>query len=200
MLKGKTLASSSGDSGPPLLTLSKELAKAGLDLNDITIKPLSSSDGLIALENGAVFGGTVSHPNTAVVAKSGSGKLFARSAPMGWPSVNVFFGPTLLADDPETGEAFIRGLRNTYVNHMQGDFMHTTENLEKIAAALEADVDVVTESHRPSTPPRWPSRTTSWSPTNRRSGRSRTISYPEGQEMSSKILDTTFLDHTNTSA
>ena len=99
MLKGKTLSSSSGVAGPPLLTLSQELAKANLTLADVKIKPLSSSDGLIAIENGAVFG-RGSAPNTAKIQESGAGIFITRSAPKGWPSVGVYFGPNLLQEEP----------------------------------------------------------------------------------------------------
>ncbi|WP_166866616.1 MULTISPECIES: ABC transporter substrate-binding protein [unclassified Salinibacterium] len=143
MLKGKTLASSSGVAGPPLLTLSETLAEAGLTLADVEIASMKQTDAVIALENGAIFGATASHPNTATIAEAKSGIMFARSAPKGWPSTNVFFGPNLLSDKPEVGEAFVRALANIYKNHMQGDFMHTPENIELIAAALETDVDVV---------------------------------------------------------
>jgi ABC-type nitrate/sulfonate/bicarbonate transport system substrate-binding protein len=143
MLEGKTLASSSGVAGPPLLTLSQTLAEADLTLADVEIASMKQTDAVIALENGAIFGATASHPNTATIAAAKSGTMFARSAPEGWPSTNVFFGPNLLSDKPEVGEAFVRALANIYTNHMQGDFMHTDENIELIAQVLETDVDVI---------------------------------------------------------
>ncbi|MFF2821605.1 ABC transporter substrate-binding protein [Arthrobacter koreensis] len=143
MLEGKTLASSSGVAGPPLLSLSQTLATEGLTLADVDIKSMKQADTVIAIENGAVFGGTASQPNTAVIEEADSGIFFARSAPEDYPSVNVWFGSTLLDDAPEVGQRFVQALHNTYMNRLQGDWLHNPENIDLISEVLETEVDVL---------------------------------------------------------
>lgn len=145
MLKGKTLASSSGVAGPPLLTLSRELAKEGMTLADVKIQSMKQTDAVLALENGAVFGATASQPNTATIEEKDSGVFFARSAPEDYPSVNLWFGSTLLDEDPETGERFVKALRNVYEKHLQGDWLHDEENMELISEVLETDPAILAE-------------------------------------------------------
>lgn len=142
LLEGQTLASSSGVAGPPLLSLSDELAKAGLTLADVKIQSLKQTDGMIAIENGAVFGGTLSHPNTTPVIEAGTGTWFARSAPVDFPPVSAFFGPTLLNDDPELGERFATALLNTYRTYLQGEYT-TGEWADEMAEVLETDIESV---------------------------------------------------------
>ncbi|WP_152225095.1 MULTISPECIES: ABC transporter substrate-binding protein [Arthrobacter] len=143
MLKGKTLASSSGVAGPPLLSLARTLETEGLTLADVDIKSMKQADTIIAIENGAVFGGTASQPNTAIIEEKDSGVFFARSAPEDYPSVNVWFGSTLLDDAPEVGERFIQALHNTYMNRLQGDWLHDPQNIELISEVLETDVSIL---------------------------------------------------------
>jgi ABC-type nitrate/sulfonate/bicarbonate transport system substrate-binding protein len=200
LLKGQTLASSSGVAGPPLLTLSQELAKANLTLADVTIRPLSSSDGLIAIENGAVFAGTVSAPNTAKIAESGAGTFIARSAPIGWPSVGVFFGPNLLNDRPEVGERFVTALLNIYRTYLQGDFMKG-EWADEFAEVLEVDVNLVTESVSPTYP------TTLTFPENYFEAYEAAwrqipdvLTYGEDRSVAANMIDTRFADYANAHA
>lgn len=143
LLEGQTLASSSGVAGPPLLTLSRTLEEAGLTLADINISSMKQTDTVIAIENGAVFGGTASQPNTTVILEADSGEMFARSAPLDYPSVSLMFGPTLLSDNTAVGDAFVLALLNTYKNHMQGDWLHDEKNIDLIAEVLETDKELL---------------------------------------------------------
>lgn len=143
MLKGQTLASSSGVAGPPLLTLSHALEEGGLSLADVKIQSMKQTDALIALENGAIFGATASQPNTATLIENDSAEFFARSAPEGYPSVNLWFGPSLLEEDPELGQKFVTALHNVYTKHLQGDWLHDEKNIEQISAVLETDVEIL---------------------------------------------------------
>lgn len=197
MLKGKTLASSSGVAGPPLLTLSQELAKANLTLRDIEIKPLSSSDGLIAIENGAVFAGTVSAPNTTKIQESGAGTFIVRSAPEGWPSVGVFFGPNLLKKNPELGERFVTALLNIYRTYMQGDFMKG-EWADEFAKVLETDLQRVTGSPSAKYPTElsFPERyfeqyEEAWRQI------PGVLNFPEDQKVAENLIETRFAEYAN---
>ncbi|MGW0432145.1 ABC transporter substrate-binding protein [Micromonospora sp. NPDC003197] len=200
LLKGKTLASSSGVAGPPLLPLSQELAKANLSLADVTIRPLSSADSLVALENGAVFAGTVSSPNTTTVEKSGTGTFFTRSAPIGWPSVGVFFGRTLLKDSPEIGERFVTALLNIYKKYFQGDFMKG-EWADEFAKVLETDLDQVTDSVSPVYPTEltFPTRyfeeyEAAWRQI------PDVLRYDPGKNVAPNLIDTRFANYANSNA
>jgi len=197
MLKGKTLSSSSGVAGPPLLTLSQELAKANLTLADVKIKPLSSSDGLIAIENGAVFAGTVSAPNTAKIQESGAGIFITRSAPKGWPSVGVYFGPNLLKKNPQLGERFVTALLNIYRTYMQGDYMRG-EWAEKFAEVLETDIDKIKSSPSATYPTElsFPERyfeqyEEAWRQI------PGVLTFPPGQQVSENLIDTRFAEYAN---
>lgn len=143
MLEGKTLASSSGVAGPPLLSLAQTLETQGMDLSDVKIQSMKQADTVIAIENGAVFGGTASQPNTSMIEEKNSGQFFARSAPEDYPSVNLWFGSTLLDDAPEVGERFVQALSNTYMEHLQGDWLHDPNNIEKISQVLDTDVEIL---------------------------------------------------------
>ncbi len=198
MLKGKTLASSSGVAGPPLLTLSQTLEGAGLSLKDVTIQSMKQADTVIALENGAIFGGTASQPNTTTITDSGSGEFFARSAPEGYPSVNVWFGPTLLDGDTEVGERFVAALRTIYEERLQGDWLHDPENADLIAEVLETDVDVLADV--PSTV--YPTEMSfpenfieSYEAAFRQIDG--VLTYPAGESVADEIIDSRFMDAVN---
>ncbi|HEY8532346.1 MAG TPA: hypothetical protein VIL44_00480 [Micromonospora sp.] len=197
MLKGKTLSSSSGVAGPPLLTLSQELAKANLTLADVKIKPLSSADGLVAIENGAVFGGTVSAPNTTKIQKSGAGIFITRSAPKGWPSVGVYFGPNLLKKDPQTGERFVTALLNIYRTYMQGDYMRG-EWADEFAKVLETDLENVTSAPSATYPTEltFPERYFEQYEEAYRQIPG-VLTFPEGQNVSENLIERRFAEYAN---
>lgn len=200
LLEGKTLSSSSGVAGPPLLTLSWELAKADLTLADVEIRPMSSSDGLIAIENGAVFAGTVSAPNTAAILESGAGTFITRSAPEGWPSVGVYFGPNLLNDRPEVGERFVTALLNIYRTYLQGDFMRG-EWADEIAEVLETDVEMVTSLPSAIYPTEL-SFPEQYFEQYEQAYRQipDVLTFPEGERVAETLIDTRFAEYANANA
>lgn len=196
MLEGKTLASSSGVAGPPLLTLSRVLEEAGLTLADVDIQSMKQTDSVIAIENGAVFGGTASQPNTTTIIEADSGTFFARSAPEDYPSVNLWFGPSILDENPELGERFTLALYNTYVNHLQGDWLHDEENLPLISGVLETDEEILQDV--PST--LYPTEFSF--PENFIESYEEAfhqipgvLTYPEGETVADVIFDTRFMDY-----
>jgi NitT/TauT family transport system substrate-binding protein len=142
MMKGQTFASSQGASGTTVLGLSELLATANLTLADVTVKTLSTPDIATALENGALFGGSVVLPYNVALEEKNAAFRVAPNSPDGYPSGIVLFGPSLMIDKPAVGKAVVSALLATFA-HLQGDHVNDPTIGPLIAKALDQDWDTL---------------------------------------------------------
>jgi NitT/TauT family transport system substrate-binding protein len=146
MLKGKKVASSSGNSNTSMLAFTDMIKSGGLSVSDVELVTMASSDMIPALENGSIFAGVVSEPANVPLEEAGSATRIWPSIPEGWPNTALFFGPTLLRDNPDVGKAFVAALRATYANDLQGDYLKDPTKLKDISVESEQPVDVLKQS------------------------------------------------------
>jgi ABC-type nitrate/sulfonate/bicarbonate transport system substrate-binding protein len=136
MMEGKSFGSSQGASGTTVLGLSQLLETAGLTLADVTVKTVPSTDTVTALENGALFGGSVLAPLNVTLEEHDSAIQVAPNSPDGYPSGIVIFGPSLMEDNPAVGKAVVSALLATY-GHLQGDYVNDPATGPQVAEALD---------------------------------------------------------------
>ena len=58
----------------------------------------------------------------------------------------MMFGPELLNERPDVGQAFVRAMARTVAEHLQGDYKQDPAIVEQIAEVLEIDTDTVTST------------------------------------------------------
>ncbi|WP_344076630.1 ABC transporter substrate-binding protein [Luedemannella helvata] len=142
MMKGQSFASGQGASGTVVLGLAGLLATAGMTLADVNVKTLASPDIATALENGAIFGGSVVPPFNAALEEKKAAVRVAPNSPADHPSGVILFGPSLLTDRPAVGKAVVSALLATF-GHMQGDYVNDPTTGPLIAKALDQSWDTV---------------------------------------------------------
>ncbi|MGV9862310.1 ABC transporter substrate-binding protein, partial [Rhodococcus koreensis] len=98
-LAGQTVGSPTAGTGIGGLILGKTLDSAGLGIEDVTLKQLSGSDALVALENKAVAAAWISSPLDVEAAKNHNLRPIASYAP-GVTGSALIAGPKFL-DRPE---------------------------------------------------------------------------------------------------
>lgn len=109
---------------------------------DMMCEPFSVPDTHIALQNGAIEVALVLSPFWQELDASDC-CLFA--SPFGEPPTGaLFFGPNLLNDHPEVGQAFIRAISRTIRDHFQGEWSANEELVTQLAAELEIPVESIT--------------------------------------------------------
>jgi NitT/TauT family transport system substrate-binding protein len=144
MLKGKKFSSTSGNTGVSMYAVAQLLKGSGISPKDLNLVSLTSPDTIAALESGAVFAGIVLEPLNIPLTKNHAGIMVAPQGVPGFPNTTLIFGKTLLDDQPEAvGRAFVAALRDTYKNHLQGDFLKDPETAKAIAAALDQPVESI---------------------------------------------------------
>jgi NitT/TauT family transport system substrate-binding protein len=135
LLKGETFATMVGLGSSVSLPIALELEKAGLTLNDVKFKQMGASDIVLALESGAVNAGFVSDPLWLKIDRS---KVeFAFGQPPTYSTGGVFYGPNLLKQRREVGEAFMRAMVRTVRTYLQGDYHKDAKVMEVLAKELE---------------------------------------------------------------
>ena len=142
MMKGQAFASGQGASGTVVLGLAGLLETAGLTLADVNVKTLASPDIATALENGAIFGGSVVPPFNAALEEKKAAIRIAPNSPADHPSGVILFGPSLLTDKPAVGKAVVSALLATF-GHMQHDYVNDPTTGPLIAKALDQSWDTV---------------------------------------------------------
>ena len=193
-MKGQTFASSQGASGTTVLGLSELLATGNLTLADVNIKTLATPDIATALENGALFGGSVLIPFNVPLEEKKAAFRVAPNSPDGFPSGIVLFGPSLVKDKPMVGRAVVSALLATF-GHLQGDHVNDPTTGPVVAKALDQGWDTLKAAGpgkiwklKPEFPANYVGRYEStWRQI------PGTLSY-EGSIDPTKVLDTSYLD------
>lgn len=109
---------------------------------DMTCEPFSVPDTHTALQNGSIEVALVLSPFWQQL-ENNDCCLFV--SPFGEPPTGaLFFGPNLLTDAPEVGQAFIRAISRTIRDNFQGDWTANTELVANLAAELEIPPEAIT--------------------------------------------------------
>lgn len=145
MLKGQAIAAVQGLGTVTAYVVQKELAKAGLTLNDISWRAMKPADALVALENGAV--------NFALLLDPVWGKADPAKVDYAFDYSNdvnggYFFGPNLLVNKRAVGEAFVRALARTQRQYLQGNYADNP----RVLAALAKEMGESEEAIRAAVP------------------------------------------------
>jgi NitT/TauT family transport system substrate-binding protein len=135
LLKGQTIASSVGAGSSTSYYIALELEKAGLTMKDIGFRLLPVNDIVLALENGAVSFGTLNSPQNQKVDQSKA--EFAFGIQPGYSIGGLFFGPRLLKERRDVGEAFMRAWVRGIRTHLQGDYHENPKVMEALAKSLQ---------------------------------------------------------------
>jgi NitT/TauT family transport system substrate-binding protein len=137
-LRGATIASAVGPSSSSVLGMAAHLEQGGLSIKDVTVQAFPAADVSTALIQGAVEGAWIQSNLGTQVEQAGAGQ-FVSGMPEGAGSVlaNYAFGPDLLLERPEVGQAILRAIARTVTEHLSGDYKANRDTVEAIAAALD---------------------------------------------------------------
>jgi NitT/TauT family transport system substrate-binding protein len=122
--------------------IEKTIKKAGLSLKDVTPVSIPNPAKLGALKDGSVDLADVSVPWITRLLRTGETAVWISASEV-IPDFQIsmlFFGPTLLDDDPETGERLVRAYLKGIRTYMEGK---TRANVETIADATGLDSDLL---------------------------------------------------------
>lgn len=146
-LKGATIASAVGPSSSIVLGIDEYLQSGGLAITDVTIQGFPAPDVPTALIQGAVDAAWVNSPGNILVRESGVAD-FTNGMPQDTGGVGCAyaFGPDLLEDRPEVGEAMVRAMARTVTTHLQGDYKADPEMVADIATALERTPEEIAQT------------------------------------------------------
>jgi NitT/TauT family transport system substrate-binding protein len=137
-LEGGTLASIVGKGSVALYPVNGVLDEAGLSLSDMEFQTLPAGDIVTAFRNGQVdavwlldplWTQLVDDPNAVHVA----------GQPPGEPLGGLIYGPNLLRDEPEVGEAFMRAYVRTINTYLADDYKSDPEFTEYLGGLLDLD-------------------------------------------------------------
>ncbi|WP_269932998.1 ABC transporter substrate-binding protein [Aminobacter sp. HY435] len=135
LFKDQTIASAIGLGSTASYFLQTELDKVGLSLKDVKFQTMASPDILVALENGAVnFGYLID----SIWQKADASKVslaFVQGPEMSAGSWS--FGPRLLKERRDVGEAMMRALVRTTRTYLQGDYHKDPEVLKVMVEELQ---------------------------------------------------------------
>jgi NitT/TauT family transport system substrate-binding protein len=115
------------------------------DASDLDVTQVPSSDMLTALENEAIDCGIVLDPLWIEIADNPDYVLAATQTP-GETLGGVFFGPSLLEERPEVGEAFNRAVIRTINTYLDGDYHADEEVVQAIAEATDSTPETITRT------------------------------------------------------
>lgn len=123
-----------------------EIEPGVLTAQTLNHRVLPLADGVMALQNGGVNVAMAVQPLSIQLSQHDCCEFIGL-----WPdysTVVIMFGPTLLHDDPESGEAFTRALARTVRDHMSHDYRADPDlaplAAEMLGQPLESFVEGVT--------------------------------------------------------
>jgi NitT/TauT family transport system substrate-binding protein len=141
LLKGQTIASTAGSGTLISQYVEFELNKVGLDQRAVSWKTMGIGDILIALENGAINFGVLIDPFTEKADPSRVEFAFAGGQPESGVIGAYFFGPKLLKERRDIGEAFVRALVRTVRTHLSGDITKNAKVIEVLSKQLQVPAE-----------------------------------------------------------
>jgi NitT/TauT family transport system substrate-binding protein len=137
-LRGKTLASIVGKGSVALYPVAQVLDEAGLSLSDLDFRTLPAGDIVTAFENGQVDAVWLLDPLWTQL-EDDPNAAWVAGQPPGEPLGGLLYGPNLLRDNPEVGEAFMRAYVRTINTYFDGDYKSDAEFTSYVAGLLDLD-------------------------------------------------------------
>lgn len=121
-LRGRTIATLGGPVGVNQAYMWQEFTQLdpAFRIADVAFERFSAADMAVAVVNGAVDGGIMVAPSWEALVDDPCCVDVGFSPPFG--SSYYAFGPTLLDERPEVGQAFVRALARTTAAYLQGDY------------------------------------------------------------------------------
>ncbi|UMG93720.1 hypothetical protein [Nocardioides sp. TF02-7] len=135
-LEGAVLASAVGVGSPVVLPLLDHLEDGGLTLEDVEFQVVPTPDLPWRSRTALSTAPTCPRRSGRTWTAPGSRSSRSRWSP---PTGGYIFGPQLLGEDREVGQAFLRALARTERDHLQGDYLENTEVREALAEGMELD-------------------------------------------------------------
>lgn len=142
-LAGGSVASGVGTGSVIMYPLSAALGEVGLSLTDLRIETIPFTDMVTALEQGAVDAAWVLDPFWRGLLDV-EGSTFITGQPAGEPLGGAIFGPRLLEDEPDVGEAFVRALIRTISTYIPPDYHDDADVVAALAQAQESTPEAIT--------------------------------------------------------
>ncbi|MFZ9309629.1 MAG: ABC transporter substrate-binding protein [Candidatus Nanopelagicales bacterium] len=134
-LKGKIIGSSQGWGQMSSLIIEEYLATGGLTLDDLEVAIIPIEDIALSLDSGVIDMAYFGPPNSLLFLENGKAKKVV-DYPKSARNLGYAFGPRLLEEEPEIGQAFIRALMRTTENYLNGDYKADPEKLAIFAEAI----------------------------------------------------------------
>lgn len=142
LFKGQKIGSAVGLGSMTTYFLQKEFDKVGITLRDISFQQMPSADILVALENGAIPFGFLIDSVWQKADESKVMSVFRQSDTISGGSWS--FGPRLLNQRRDVGEAVMRALVRTTLTHLNGDY-HADQ---KVMDVLVSEIGIPEETIR----------------------------------------------------
>ncbi|MGA1247488.1 MAG: ABC transporter substrate-binding protein [Candidatus Nanopelagicales bacterium] len=146
-LKGKIIGLSQGWGQMATVIIEEHLATGGLTLDDLEVAIIPIEDIALSLDSGVIDMAHFGPPNSLLFLENGKAKKVV-GYPKGARNLGYAFGPRLLEEEPEIGQAFIRALMRTTENYLNGDYKADPEKLAIFAEAIDVTEEdaLLTES------------------------------------------------------
>lgn len=137
-LEGQTLASIVGRGSVALYPVEQALEEADLSLSDLDFRTLPAGDIVTAFENGQVDAVWLLDPLWTQL-EDDPNAVWVAGQPPGEPLGGLLYGPNLLRDNPEVGEAFMRAYVRTINTYFADDYKSDPEFVDYLVRLLELD-------------------------------------------------------------
>lgn len=150
--KGQKVYTSTGAGSYVMISLAHLLEPAGLTPTDLDFAQIAPDDVAPALSSGSIFAGIPASLKAREQLLADGDAVAGPSAvwPDGISPGFIFFGKSLLEDDPELAQEVLDGFVDLYRNYLQGDYQ-TGDLAPEIAKVLdydEADLpDLITDEY-----------------------------------------------------
>jgi NitT/TauT family transport system substrate-binding protein len=139
-LRGKTLASVLGTGSPIMYPLQAAFEEADMSISDVSFQTLPAADVVTSLLNGGLDAAWVLDPLWLQLEEKPGLSLLSGPV-LGEPIGGVLFGPNLLGDRRDAGEAFTRAVVRTINTSFAGDYKSDPTFVEELAGVIELPVE-----------------------------------------------------------
>jgi len=133
---GLVIASSQGAAWLGVVAVERYLQDIGLELADVELQKLPIADIATALELGAVDGAWLNSPAHLPFEEQGTASLVAPYQDSE-VATGFAFGPRLLGQEANVGQAFIRALMRTIQTHLDAGYKSNPTTSAALAQALD---------------------------------------------------------------
>lgn len=144
-LAGESIANSLGSGTVAVYWMGDAMEAAGASLADVTFEAIQPADQFQAMEGGAVVGAFMLDPFWAEVAANPDDYALLAVQPAE-PNGGIFFGPSLLNDDPEAGAAFTRAYLRTISTYLQPGYQDNEEVVNALAETIPTEAQAIIDT------------------------------------------------------